>query len=77
MVNGPGDMIVTPDCLFEGERFEKFKELAAAAKADGSLIVAQITHPGRQIRAAVSPTSVSASDVQLGRCLPSTSHKPV
>ncbi|VUC30413.1 unnamed protein product [Clonostachys rosea] len=65
MVNGPGDMIITPDCLFEGERFEKFKELAAAAKANGSLIVAQITHPGRQVQESVSPTSVSASAVQL------------
>ncbi|CAG9950945.1 unnamed protein product [Clonostachys rosea f. rosea IK726] len=48
-----------------GERFEKFTELATAAKADGSLIVAQITHPGRQVRESVSPTSVSASAVQL------------
>ncbi|CAG9950944.1 unnamed protein product [Clonostachys rosea f. rosea IK726] len=76
MVNGPGDMIITPDCLFEGERFEKFTELATAAKADGSLIVAQITHPGRQVRESVSPTSVSASAVQLDQRTAWTFGKP-
>ena len=63
--NGPGDMLIGPDSEPEGERFNKFRELAQAAKADGSLIVGQITHPGRQIQARVNPEAVSASDVQL------------
>lgn len=67
MPNGAGDMMVTQDSSPEGERFEKFKELATAAKANGSLIVGQITHPGRQVKFSLSPESISASDVQLGK----------
>lgn len=56
------------DAKYEGERFEKFKELAKGAKADGSLLVGQVNHPGRQIEARVNPNAISASDVQLGEC---------
>lgn len=54
------------DAKYEGERFEKFKELAKVAKADGSLLVGQVNHPGRQVDARVNPVAISASDVQLG-----------
>lgn len=60
------DMVITPECPFEGERFERFKQIAAAAKANGSLIVAQVTHPGRQVQSRVNKEAISASDVQLG-----------
>lgn len=66
MPNGAGDMIIDQACLSEGERFEKFKALATAAKANGSLIIGQLTHPGRQVQSSLSPTAISASDVQLG-----------
>lgn len=59
-------MGVPLDAKYEGERFEKFKELAKGAKADGSLLVAQVNHPGRQVEARVNPVAISASDVQLG-----------
>ncbi|KAF9630223.1 hypothetical protein BFW01_g404 [Lasiodiplodia theobromae] len=47
----PGDAIITQDAPFSGPRFEAFKELAAVAKANGSLIVGQLNHPGRQQQA--------------------------
>lgn len=64
MVNA-GDMAITLGCPMEGERFEKFRELAAAAKADGSLIVAQVNHPGRQVQSRMNKIAVSASNVRL------------
>lgn len=66
MPNGAGDMMIDRTCEPEGERFEKFKELATAAKANGSLILGQINHPGRQVQLHLSATAVSASDLQLG-----------
>lgn len=57
------------DAPFEGERFEKFKQLAAAAKKDGSLFLAQVNHPGRQVPYKFNPVAISASDVQLGKSL--------
>ncbi|KAH7038153.1 NADH oxidase [Microdochium trichocladiopsis] len=50
---------------FEGPRFEGFKRLAEASKAHGSLIVAQVSHPGRQVPEMINPHPVSASDIQL------------
>jgi 2,4-dienoyl-CoA reductase-like NADH-dependent reductase (Old Yellow Enzyme family) len=67
-VGNIGDMGIPIDAKYEGERFEKFKELAKGAKADGSLLVGQVNHPGRQIEARVNPNAISASDVQLGEC---------
>ncbi|KAJ5611404.1 hypothetical protein N7510_008123 [Penicillium lagena] len=61
-----GDMIITRQCPLHGERFTKFEELAAAARSDGSLILGQVSHPGRQVWDRINPFAVSASDVQLG-----------
>ncbi|KAI7772117.1 hypothetical protein LZL87_009280 [Fusarium oxysporum] len=57
------------DAPFEGERFEKFKQLAAVTKKDGSLFLAQVNHPGRQVPYKFNPIAISASDVQLGESL--------
>jgi 2,4-dienoyl-CoA reductase-like NADH-dependent reductase (Old Yellow Enzyme family) len=46
-------------------RVEAFRRVTKAAQAHGSLIVAQISHPGRQGSATLNPEPVSASDVQL------------
>ena len=46
-------------------RVEAFREVADLAKANGSLFIAQLSHPGRQGGAALNPNPVSASDVQL------------
>ncbi|KAJ4247135.1 hypothetical protein NW762_013273 [Fusarium torreyae] len=67
---------IPSDAPFEGERFEQFKKLAAAAKTDGSLIVAQVNHPGRQVPYKINPVAISASDVQLGPNMGMTFGKP-
>lgn len=64
-LEAPGNMIIAPDHPFEGERFEAFKELATQAKKQGSLITAQLNHPGRQVAKELNPDPVSASDIQL------------
>ena len=61
----------------KGERFEAFKKLAAASKAHGSLCVAQLSHPGRQVADNIQKDPVSASDVQLeGNIMGITFAKP-
>ncbi|KAI1505842.1 NADH:flavin oxidoreductase/NADH oxidase [Biscogniauxia marginata] len=76
-LEGAGNTIISRDAPFSGERFERFKELASQAKAHGSLIVAQISHPGRQVPADMQPQPISASDVQLeGNPLGRTFNKP-
>lgn len=60
-----GNPIIPIDEPAEGKRFEAFKELATVAKKEGSLIVAQLGHPGRQVADAIQPHPISASDVQL------------
>ncbi|PSR82749.1 NADH oxidase [Coniella lustricola] len=64
-LEAPGNPIIPVDAAFEGERFEAFKALAAEAKAQGSLILAQVSHPGRQTTIDVQPNPISASNVQL------------
>ncbi|PYH76560.1 NADH oxidase [Aspergillus uvarum CBS 121591] len=77
-LEAPGNLIIPADAPFEGERFARFQQLAAAAKSTGnSLLVAQVSHPGRQTPAALQPHPISASDVQLeGVVLGSTFAKP-
>ncbi|KAL2849012.1 hypothetical protein BJX68DRAFT_267356 [Aspergillus pseudodeflectus] len=60
-----GNLIIPTDDPFEGPRFDAFAKLASLAKAHGSLITGQVTHPGRQVDRRIQPDPVSASDVQL------------
>ncbi|KAK8070572.1 NADH-dependent flavin oxidoreductase nadA [Apiospora hydei] len=72
-----GNPIIPADAPFEGERFDQFRELAAQSKKHGSLIIAQLSHPGRQVTDAINPTPISASDVQLeGEVMGMTFGKP-
>ena len=64
-LEAPGNAIIPHGTPFSGERFEAFKELATQSKKNGSLIIAQVSHPGRQAQEAVQPHPISASDVQL------------
>ncbi|RSL98200.1 hypothetical protein CDV31_012685 [Fusarium ambrosium] len=59
------DMIITVNDPFEGKRFDQFRALATAAKADGSLILGQVSHPGRQVSARFQTHAISASAVPL------------
>ncbi|QRV93333.1 NADH:flavin oxidoreductase/NADH oxidase [Ceratobasidium sp. AG-Ba] len=47
------------------ERLEQFRKLAAGAKAQGSIVIMQISHAGRQVASFVNPNPVSAGDVKL------------
>jgi 2,4-dienoyl-CoA reductase-like NADH-dependent reductase (Old Yellow Enzyme family) len=58
-------MIIPPGSPFHGQRFEGFQQLAIQAKAHGSLILGQVSHPGRQVERSLEPNPLSASDVQL------------
>ncbi|KNG89829.1 hypothetical protein ANOM_002849 [Aspergillus nomiae NRRL 13137] len=60
-----GNLIIPADSPFEGERFEQYQKLAAGATAKGSLIVAQVSHPGRQTPYHLQPHPISASEIQL------------
>ncbi|KAI4175008.1 MAG: hypothetical protein LQ343_002035 [Gyalolechia ehrenbergii] len=64
-LEGAGNSIIPRTAPFNGERFEAFKELAAESKAHGSLVIGQVSHPGRQCPSTIQPDPVSASDVQL------------
>jgi 2,4-dienoyl-CoA reductase-like NADH-dependent reductase (Old Yellow Enzyme family) len=52
-------------CDDHDNRVAAFRKVSAAAKAQGSLFIAQLSHPGRQGSATLNPNPVSASDVQL------------
>ncbi|KAL7941326.1 hypothetical protein V8C42DRAFT_360944 [Trichoderma barbatum] len=64
-LEGIGNHIIPSDAPFSGERFERFKEIATAAKAHGSLVYTQLSHPGRQVSEGIQPHPISPSDVQL------------
>ncbi|KAJ3547697.1 hypothetical protein NM208_g1381 [Fusarium decemcellulare] len=46
-------------------RFERFKQVASAATAHGSLLIGQLVHVGRQADARVSKETIAASAIQL------------
>jgi 2,4-dienoyl-CoA reductase-like NADH-dependent reductase (Old Yellow Enzyme family) len=68
-----GNPIVPRDAPFSGERFDAFKDMATQAKKHGSLVVAQVSHPGRQVTEDIQPNPISASDVKLDGGLPGMS----
>ncbi|GIZ40217.1 hypothetical protein CKM354_000356700 [Cercospora kikuchii] len=60
-----GNPIIPRGAPYEGERFERFAAMATEGKRHGSLMVGQISHPGRQVSEDIQPHPISASDVQL------------
>lgn len=66
-----GNPIIPREAEFKGERFEAFKEMASASKARGSLVIGQVSHPGRQVESRIQKNPMSASDVQLEVIIPS------
>lgn len=72
-----GNPIIPPDAPFSGERFEAFSEMAAVGKTHGSLMVAQLSHPGRQVAKNIQNSPIAPSDIQLeGTVLGMTFAKP-
>jgi 2,4-dienoyl-CoA reductase-like NADH-dependent reductase (Old Yellow Enzyme family) len=64
-LEAPGNLIIPSDSPLSGERFAAFKALATEAKRHGSLIISQVSHPGRQVNELIQKHPISASDVQL------------
>ncbi|KAF4449583.1 hypothetical protein F53441_7150 [Fusarium austroafricanum] len=64
-LEAPGNLIIPADAPFEGPRFDGFKEMATETKKSGSLLIAQVSHAGRQVEEWIQPNPISASDVQL------------
>ncbi|TGJ86009.1 hypothetical protein E0Z10_g2762 [Xylaria hypoxylon] len=60
-----GNTIIPPGSEFSGPRFDAFAAIAAAGKSQGSLIVGQVSHPGRQVEESLQPHPISASAVHL------------
>jgi len=60
-----GNPIIPADAPTSGQRFERFRDLATQGKAQGSLMVGQVSHPGRQVEDKINVKPISASDVQL------------
>lgn len=58
--------IIARDSIYEGLRFERFRQLAVEGKRGGSLVIGQVNHAGRQTPATIEPMPISASDIQLG-----------
>ena len=76
-LEAPGNAIIPRTEKPEGKRFDAFKRLASAGKAQGSLIVGQVSHPGRQCESRLQKDPVSASDVRLeGNILGMTFEQP-
>ena len=61
-VEGYGNAIFTDN---HDDRLTAYRRLCSAARAEGSLFLAQLSHPGRQGNRALNPHPVSASDVHL------------
>ncbi|KAF5009412.1 hypothetical protein FDECE_4344 [Fusarium decemcellulare] len=64
-IEAAGNIIIPQNSSFSGERFEAFRTLAKVSKAHGSLVMAQLNHPGRQAASYGQSQPISASDVQL------------
>lgn len=56
-----GDPVIPPDAIFKGKRFEAFTRWADSGKKNGSLMVAQVSHPGRQCHKYFQAHPVAAS----------------
>lgn len=72
-----GNPIIPRGSKYEGERFDAFTEMATQGKKHGSLMVGQVSHPGRQVQDVIQTKPISASDVQLeGNIMGMTFAKP-
>ncbi|CEF64082.1 NADH:flavin oxidoreductase/NADH oxidase, N-terminal domain and Aldolase-type TIM barrel domain-containing protein [Strongyloides ratti] len=63
-LESPGNMIIEKH-LDSDKRREMFKKLAEAGKSGGALMIAQLSHGGRQTPYSVNKTPYSCSEIQL------------
>ncbi|KAE8377495.1 hypothetical protein BDV26DRAFT_281787 [Aspergillus bertholletiae] len=59
----PGNPVIDLENPLEGERFDAFSRMASESKKHGSLIIAQVSHPGHQAEERVQTNPIAASDV--------------
>ena len=64
-MTGPGGVYLGKETLGTPGVRKRFETWAAAGKSGGSAMVMQISHPGRQVYAAMGTQGVSASDTRL------------
>ncbi|KAE8155682.1 FMN-linked oxidoreductase [Aspergillus tamarii] len=60
-----GDAVIPRDAPFSGLRFDRFSGMAREAKRHGSLVIAQLCHPGRQTPIYLQPFPIGASDLPV------------
>ncbi|WP_298915154.1 NADH:flavin oxidoreductase/NADH oxidase family protein [uncultured Algimonas sp.] len=64
-LTGPGAVVLRQGTLDEPDVRERFERWAQAGKRNGTTLLMQISHPGRQLYAAQGVEAVSASDSRL------------
>ena len=64
-MTGPGGVYLGKNTLDDAATRERFEKWAAAGKSSGSTFYMQISHPGRQVYAAMKTDVVSASATKL------------
>jgi len=64
-LTGPGGVVLEHGTLDDPETRDRFERWAKAGQAGGSKFVMQISHPGRQVFAAMGTEAVSASDTKV------------
>ena len=64
-LTGPGGVVLQKSTLSEADNRARFERWSSAAKAGGSKIWMQISHPGRQVYASQGTEAVSASATKV------------
>jgi len=64
-MTGPGGVVLEQGTLDNPDTRHRFQHWARAGQAGGSKFVMQISHPGRQVFAAMGTQAVSASDTKV------------
>lgn len=75
-VEAAGNVVISKETVSE-EKTNQLKRLAKTAKLNGSLVIAQLNHCGRQTPSNINPTPFSASDVHLTKRIKTSFGKPV
>jgi len=64
-MTGPGGVYLGKETLRDPDIRKRFEDWSSAAKSGGTALYMQISHPGRQVYAAMKTDIVSASDTKL------------
>lgn len=64
-MEAPGNLVIPVNSVEDSTRLEAWRKLAASGKEHGSLMIGQISHPGRQVSSRLQSNPVSASDIGI------------